>query len=148
MSRQIEMEWPELKTKVVATLADDKNPKLCDVLWKNLPIESIQSHAGCSGQMMYAFHNIVDFTKPEHVEDHTAPKYWGKVPWPVGVIRFDAQGFQNIMVMWGKRTEPGKLAAVGFVREADLGKLGEVGEKVLEGMFTGQYYKVVIRKKD
>jgi hypothetical protein len=148
MNREIEMEWPELGVKVTAILADDKNPSLCNVLWDNLPIETIQSHSGCSGEMMYAFHGIVSPVKPEYVEDYTDKKYWGKVPFPWGVIRLDTMGFQTIMVMWGpERYEPGKLAPVGFVKKEDLEKLHEVGKKVLDGMFTGKYYKVIIRRK-
>lgn len=149
ISREIEMEWPELGVKIVATLADDKNPGLCNVLWNNLPIETIQSHSGCSGEMMYAFHGIVSFVKPEYVEDYTDKKYWGKVPFSWGVINLHTLRFQVITVTWGKeRYEPGKMAPVGFVKKEHLEKLHEVGETVLEGMFTGKYYQLIIRRKE
>jgi hypothetical protein len=147
MPREIEIEWPELGTKVVATLADDKNPSLCNVLYNSLPIETIQTHSGCSGDMMYAFHDIVDFVKPEYIEDYTDKKYWGKVPVQAGLVRFSAYGFQSISIQWSKkRTEPAGIAPVAFVKKEDLGKLYEVGKRVLEGMFTGKYYKVKVKR--
>jgi len=52
--RAIDFEWSELGIAVTAELADDKNPAKCDVLWRNLPIHSVQSHAFSSGERMYA----------------------------------------------------------------------------------------------
>ena len=56
--RQIEIEWLPLNKRVVAVLAEDKNPTLCDLLWSYLPYRSIQHHALISGQHLYHFDPI------------------------------------------------------------------------------------------
>lgn len=148
--RKIEMEWPELGVKVTATLADDKNPRLCDVLWNNLPIESIQGHSLVAGQHIMIPHNIVSFVKPEYEEDYTARKYWGNNTLRPGSIRINTFVSQQMSVQWGpERYEPGKVAPIAFVDEKHLDKLREVGKKTLAGMFyiPVKYYKVIIRRE-
>src|SRR5215813_6247723 len=51
--RQIEIEWPAINRKVTADLIETKNPNLVQLLWDNLPYNSIQSHALVSGDHLY-----------------------------------------------------------------------------------------------
>jgi hypothetical protein len=51
--RQIEIEWCGINRKVTADLLETKNPNLVDLLWENLPYNSIQSHALVSGDHLY-----------------------------------------------------------------------------------------------
>lgn len=153
MSREIEMEWPELGVKVVATLAEDKNPGLCKVLWDNLPIETIQSHCAVSGDAMYACHNIVSFIEPEYVETYEDKKeYWGHMPKKlIGTVQFGTMGsIWGISVRWGEEfTEPVPSAPVAYVKKEDLGKLREVGKKVRDGMlFFNKYYRLIVRRRE
>ena len=130
-------------------LADDKNPGLCDVLWDNLPIESIQGHSLIAEHMTIP-HNIVRcFVEPELLEDYTDKKYWGRYRSQPGVIRFNTFATTSDAPRQRKNTTK-KLAPIGFVDEEHLDRLRQVGEKTLEGMFyvPVKYYKVKIRRRD
>ena len=92
--RAIEFEWSELGIAVTAELADDKNPAKCDVLWKNLPIHTVQSHAFSSGERMYAPCRIVSDVADEWLDPrsrdpkigHWEETFWGRVPVKPGLV--------------------------------------------------------------
>src|ERR1043165_4223131 len=73
MKRQIEIEWVELRKSVTATLVEDRNQALCNLLWEHLPYNSIQTHALVSGEHLYHIAPITDLvtTVADHKEDRT-----------------------------------------------------------------------------
>jgi hypothetical protein len=154
LPKEIEIEWPELDAKVTARLLEDKNPSLCNVLWANLPFETIQSCTAVSGDEMYACHNIVADVETEYQETYEDKKqYWGKMPVSklFGNVSFSTLGsIWGFSVMWGDEyTEPVSSAPVGQVREEDFGTLRRVGQKVQFDMlvFNKYYILKVSRKK-
>lgn len=52
MVRKIELEWPSEKVKVVATLLEEEEPELCDLLWGNLeePLKLFCRHPVSTGE--------------------------------------------------------------------------------------------------
>lgn len=152
MAREIEIEWPELGSKVVATLLEDKNPSLCKVLWSNLPIESVQSYSVASGDRMYLCHNIVAFVEPEYTETYDEPKYWGNMPMErlKGTVVFSTMGsIWGLGIWWGgKFVEPSPVSPVAQVRKEDLETLQKVGEQVRhEFVCHSKYYSVIVRRR-
>ena len=145
--RYIQIEWPELNTKVRARLTDDKNPTLCNFFWSNLPMHVLQSHALVSGDAMLAFHNFTQEIEPEYYEDFLDEKYWGKVPAAVGYVGFKTSGYQAIVIQWGpERTEFEKRVPVAQVEKNDLEKLAGVGKRVFEGMSKGEVNTLLITR--
>ncbi len=63
--RQIEIHYPDLNITLTANLLEEKNPELCDLMWKNLPIETIQSHTMSTGEAMYCPHRIVALVRSQ-----------------------------------------------------------------------------------
>jgi len=52
MSRKIELEWPSEGLKLVATLLEEEEPELCDLLWGNLeePLKLFCRHPVSTGE--------------------------------------------------------------------------------------------------
>ena len=61
MNKRIFIEWPELGLSAHATLANDKNPELCDEFWKNLPFNSIMNNAVITDGSMYCWIPMLSF---------------------------------------------------------------------------------------
>jgi len=55
MGRLIDIKWPELNISVVAELADDLNPEMCEEFWQDLPFKVMQAHPVVSGESLYAW---------------------------------------------------------------------------------------------
>jgi hypothetical protein len=155
--RQIEIEWPELGVTVTANLADDKNPSKCNVLWENLPIKSIQSHAFSSGDRMYFPTRIVNDVANEWVDPrsnnpvigHWENKYWGRVPVKPGLIQANFKiSFGSIDIVYGQLKEALPIAPVAYIIEEDLDKLALAGQAVWEGLMAQKGYKVIVRRKE
>lgn len=154
--RQIEIEWPELGITVTANLADDKNPSKCNVLWDNLPIESIQSHCFSSGERIYAPCRIVSDVADEWVDPRSRAylssfwemKYWGSIPVKPGLVLTNFTPHWGwIDIIYGQLKESLPIAPVAYVVDEDLEKLARVGNAVWEGLMAQKGYKVIVRKK-
>ena len=148
-NRYIKVEWPELKTKIRARVADDKNPTICNFLWEILPLHVLQSHAMVSGDTMLAFHPHTKDLPAEYVEDYLDEQYWGKVPAAIGCIGFKISGYQAIVIQWGpERTEYEKRIPVAYVEEDDLEKLVFVGKRVFEGICRNETNTILITRDE
>lgn len=55
MGRLIDIKWPELDITVVAELADELNPDMCEEFWQDLPFKVMQAHPVVSGESLYAW---------------------------------------------------------------------------------------------
>ena len=51
MARTVMIEWPDFKTTVPLSLADDQSPRLCEALWNSLPLETLFVASMSGGQM-------------------------------------------------------------------------------------------------
>nr|WP_257714055.1 hypothetical protein [Agrobacterium fabrum]UTN42840.1 hypothetical protein BDDEJBFL_00072 [Agrobacterium fabrum] len=52
MGRLVDIAWPELDIVVVAELADEENPELCEEFWQDLPFKVMQAHPVVSGESL------------------------------------------------------------------------------------------------
>lgn len=138
--RQIEIEWPVLGYKVTADLVETKNPNLVQLLWDNLPYNSIQSHALVSGDHLY---HLVPFWRSVwepamQKEDRTQS--------PDGTV-FLSQ-LQHLAVKYGHLSEYLPAAAVGQVIPEHIPILKQAGQAMWEAAYrTKQVVEVrVVRK--
>lgn len=151
--KEIEFEWPELGAKVLATLLEERNPALCQILWDHLPIESIQSYSVASGDRMYLCHTIVAFVEPEYTEAYDRPEFWGNMPMEKlrGKVVFSTMGSIWGLGLWwgGKFVEPVSVSPVAQVRMEHLDTLERIGERIRDDfMYRGKYYRVVVRRSE
>jgi Protein of unknown function (DUF3830) len=140
MTKEIQMEWLELGISVNATLWDDKNPKLCDLLWESLPTESIQSHAMASGEQIVAVLNIraTETGAYSELESEGRP----------GTIYMYTQSYSALWINYGPVTEPALSAAIGMVAESDIEKLKTAGRAAWDANFrTHHPLRVILRRR-
>jgi hypothetical protein len=119
--RQIEIEWVELKIKVAATLADDRNGDLCDLLWDHLPYRSIQNHALVSGEHLYHLSPIRElvYTPAASKEDRRQSQD--------GTVFLSH--LQHLAIKYGLLTEPISAAPVAYVSPDHIPMLKEAGRR-------------------
>ncbi|MED6167520.1 hypothetical protein PIB30_003492 [Stylosanthes scabra] len=112
---------------VVATLATNENPELCNDVLKELPFTVVQDHAVVSGESMYAWAPVIS-TAPVHVKErHTDA--------PVGRIRYSQATGNKIIVQYGEMTEDIETPVLGEIMPQYLDKLLEVGRAVWKSTF-------------
>lgn len=125
--KNIEIEWVQLDRKVVATLIEDQNPELCDLLWRHLPYNSIQHHALISGQHLYHYDPIVE-------------SFWAEARTTQSRSR-SADGtvflsyLQHLSMKYGDLTEDLPAAPVARVTTESLPALKEVGSACWDSTF-------------
>jgi hypothetical protein len=138
--RQIEIEWPAIGRKVTADLVESKNPNLVQLLWDNLPYNSIQSHALVSGDHLY---HVVPFWRsvwePAMMkEDRTKS--------PDGTV-FLSQ-LQHVAVKYGHLSEYLPAAAIGQVVSSDIPTLKLAGQELWNAVYhTKQVQEVRVYRK-
>lgn len=141
MPKMIEIEYPDLGIVMTATLWEDKNQKLCKLLWDNLPIETIQSHALASGEQVFAPIKIraVETGAYFELESKQEP----------GKIFMYTQSYSIIGWNYGPVTEPAPSAVIGRIREEDLEKLKLAGRAAWDANFMTHFpLRVVFRRKE
>lgn len=143
MARKLEIEWPDLETKITATLLWKDAPRICEAVWKALPFESILVHAMISGQMLYnptkiRIPHIIENVKSLHVLEP-------------GSITFSPVLASNIVIAYGIITEPMDQCWFAKTNDSDIDKLKRVGVLVWENMMqkadlhTHRYVKKPIK---
>ena len=140
MTKQIEIEWVQLNIKVTATLLEDVNPELCNLLWSYLPYNSIQLHALISGQHLYHYNPIIEsfFIEPKTKISRAKA--------PDGTIFLSY--LQHLSIKYGDVTEDLPAAPVAQVIPEDISKLKEVGKKCWESTYkTKELIEVRVTKK-
>jgi hypothetical protein len=127
MGRRIDISWDPLDISVVAELADEVNPELCDDIWKNLPFTVLQSHPTVSGESVYAWAPMVS----------TAPvRHWEPINQaPAGRLRYSQATGNKLTVQYGKGLEPLSQPVVGTVQPEYLHLLPIMGRAVWESTF-------------
>jgi hypothetical protein len=138
--RQIEIEWVGINRKVTADLVDKKNPNLCNLLWDNLPYNSIQSHALVSGDHLY----------------HVVPT-WQSV-WEQAMLKEDRtlcpdgtvflSQLQHLAVKYGHLSEYIPAAVIGQVIPEHISILKQAGQEIWEAAYrTKQIIEVRVTRK-
>jgi hypothetical protein len=138
--RQIEIEWVGIQRKVTADLVETKNPNLCNLLWDNLPYNSIQSHALVSGDHLYHVAPIwrLVWEQATFKEDRTLC--------PDGTV-FLSQ-LQHLAVKYGVLSEYIPAAAVGQVIPEHIPTLKLAGQEIWEAAYhTKQIIEVRVTRK-
>jgi hypothetical protein len=117
--REIEIEWHPLGITVTAQLIDQPNRNLSDLLWERLPYNALQNHALVSGDHLYHLVPIPEllYTAADFKEDRTRSAD--------GTL-FLSQ-LQHLAIKYGVLSEYIPAAPIGYVRDADLPLLKEVG---------------------
>jgi hypothetical protein len=127
MSRTIRLSWPTLGESVIAELADEDNPELCDEFWAALPFTITQEHPVVSGESMYSWTPLVSTA--------VVRKRIAITACPVGALRYSQSTGNKLSVQYGPGQEPLRQPYLGQVREADLDVLPRVGKAVWENLF-------------
>jgi len=138
--RFIEITYPDISVTLTARLLDEMNIKLCDLLWENLPIVSIQSHLMSSGQAMYMPHKIVALVK-------TNTQLLSELL--VGTITMSTIDYKNLTIYYGEVTEPLPASPVARIRDEDIESLKRVGKAVWQANYYTHFpMKVIVKRKD
>jgi hypothetical protein len=127
MGRLINIAWPSLDIKVVAELADEANPELCEEFWRALPFKVMQAHPVVSGESMYAWTPLVS-TAPVHLKERI-------IDCPIGRLRFSQSTGNKLSVQYGQGLEPLYQPVLGQVLPEYLHLLPKAGKAVWESIF-------------
>jgi hypothetical protein len=134
MIQRVTIEWPDLNVSVSATLLDEKNPELCEVLWGHLPFVSVQEHMVVSGEGIYCWAPIVTTAPVRYTERLTEM--------PPGRLTYIQATGNKIGLAYGPITEPlDHCTPIGQILEHDLPKLPVIGKAVWDSTF---YTKKII----
>lgn len=130
MNRKILLEWPDLGLSAHATLADDKNPELCDDLWNALPFESIMNNAVVTDGSMYCWAPMLSFAPIHHKERIDLA--------PIGRLRYSQNTGNKVIVQYGACNEDIMGAVLGQVDEEDIPTLQRVGAEACTAIFMSK----------
>lgn len=122
--QEIEIQWPDLGVGVRATLEKEAQ-RLCDLLWSQLPIESIMVHGVISGQIIYSWSPIppIFIKENQKLMSELAPGDMYIGPFT-----------QNIGIVYGKVSEPMPTNHFAKIRKEDIPKLSEIGIRIWQNM--------------
>lgn len=127
MGRLIDIRWPALDIQVVAELADERNPELCEEFWRHLPFAVLQAHPVVSGESLYAWTPMVSDAPVQWREriDHC----------PVGRLRYSQSTGNKFSIQYGQGREPLAQPVLGQVLPEYLHLLPKVGKEIWENIF-------------
>lgn len=141
MNRRTLLEWPDLGISAKATLADDKNPELCDDVWNALPIHSIMNNAVITDGSMYCWVPLLSFA-PIHVKERIDKA-------PIGRLRYSQNTGNKVIVQYAECNEDILGAVLGQVDEEDIETIKIVGKEAVEAIFmTKKELHIRISKLD
>lgn len=127
MNRRILLEWPDLGLSARATLADDKNPELCDDLWNALPIHSIMNNAVITDGSMYCWVPMLSFAPLREKERIDMA--------PIGRLRYSQNTGNKVIVQYAQCNEDIMGAILGQVDDEDIETIKQVGKQAMESIF-------------
>ncbi len=127
MGRLIDIAWPGLGISVVAELADELNPELCEDFWRCLPFTVLQDHPIVSGETVFAWAPLVSTAPIRHRERIDEA--------PAGRIRFSQATGNKFSIQYGKGLETLAQPVLGRVLPDYLRVLPRVGKVVWESTF-------------
>jgi hypothetical protein len=139
MTRKITLEWPSIPITITATLLDEEEPELCQILWENLkePLKLFCRHPVSTGEEFSAAarpprHPVMTGVTLGHNK-----RMFCDIP--PGSINYSVHGgYGGISCYYGSCTEPITVsgAVVGKVSPEELPLLRRAGQEV-----WNHYYK-------
>jgi len=131
--KKIDIVWKPLDISVTATLLESKNPELCKILWKNLPMHGIQDHALISGEYMYGYIPLPELCSLCHFKAITKePRSQQQIG------RINVSVLQHFSIKYGVVSEYLKASPIAQIDECDLNTLSLVGKSVWESTFKNK----------
>ncbi len=127
MGRLIDIRWPELDVTVVAELADERNPEMCEEFWQDLPFKVLQAHPVVSGESLYAWTPTIS-TAPVKLRERL-------IDCPVGRLRYSQATGNKFSVQYGKSTETLAQPVLGMVLPEHHETLRRVGRAIWNNVF-------------
>jgi len=127
MGRLIDIKWPELDIAVVAELADEDNPEMCEEFWQDLPFKVMQAHPVVSGESLYAWTPTIS-TAPVRRRERI-------IDCPVGRLRYSQATGNKFSIQYGKGLEPLAQPVLGMVRPEYHRLLPIVGKAIWTNLF-------------
>jgi hypothetical protein len=127
MGRLIDIRWPEINVSVVAELADEVNPELCEEFWQHLPFKVLQAHPVVSGESIYAWTPIVSEAP---VRKRIVIKEC-----PVGQMRYSQATGNKFSIQYGPGLETTAQPILGKVLPEHTAVLPAVGKAAWENVF-------------
>ncbi len=152
MTRKIEFYFPEMEKRILATLCDEEEPELCDLLWENIaqPLKATCHNTLCTGDLM------VVYPRPPK-----EPTKVGSQAHPVGrkLVRFDdldqgmiVYGGAKIYVAYGDHlTEPvsSSGSVVAKVDDEYRKEIYHAGKSVWNAhQISHQFVTMIVRRKE
>jgi len=141
MPKTIQLEWPSEELSVRATLLEDEEPELCEILWENLenPQKMFCRHPVSTGHEFSG-----EIRPPRHpVQTGTQAQPIGRKQWlfsripPGSVVYGIFGGYGGLSLIYGHCTEPlpARGGIVGRVAEEDWGNMLKAGEAVWNAQY-------------
>lgn len=133
MSRKIELEWPSEDIKVVATLLEEEEPELCDLLWGNLeePLKLFCRHPVSTGEEFSAAARPPRHPVKTGVIMGRTKRMFSEIE--PGSINYSVHGgYGGLSCYYGPCTEPITVsgAVVGKVSDEQMPELIKAGKAV------------------
>jgi len=133
MTRQIELEWPSINTKITATLLDDEEPELAQLLWENLaePLKLFCRHPVSTGEEFSAAARPPRHPVKTGVSLGRHKRMFCEIP--PGSINYSVHGgYGGLSCYYGPCTEPITVsgAVVAKVSQDQMPLLRKAGETV------------------
>ncbi|CAH1671745.1 MULTISPECIES: DUF3830 family protein [unclassified Chelatococcus] len=127
MGRLVDIAWPELGIVVVAELADEDNPELCEEFWQDLPFKVMQAHPVVSGESLYAWTPTIS-TAPVRLRRRI-------IDCAVGDLRYSQATGNKFSIQYGKGLEPLAQPVLGKVLPEYHHLLQGVGKAIWTNLF-------------
>ncbi len=153
MLQKMELEWPEIKNKVTASLLKEEEPELCEALWRKIetPAKLFCRHTLSTG---YVF--MGEQRPPRHpVQAGTQAVPLGRKEWlpsriePGSVIYSGVGGYGGITVYYGPSTTPLRESGspVAKVDRNQLDDLVRGGEYVFNAQYMTHRPSIMIVRR-
>ncbi len=139
MNRKIRIAWPDLQMEAVATLAEDKNPMLCEEFWNALPMESIMNNAVVTDGSMYCWVPMLCHADIQFKERIDLA--------PIGRLRYSQNTGNKFIIQYGQCNENIYGAVLGMVDSDYIDIIRRVGMEAMKAIFlTKQELHVAITR--
>lgn len=130
MPREIQLHLVGMNLSLTAELLDEVNREACDILWRNVPYESVLLHTVVSGKNIHMF--IPDVSP---FFEHT-PALARRMATDPGTI-FSPYP-RNMLVKYGPDSEDHAFPPVARIASSDLAKLDEIGRLIWDSIYRSK----------
>jgi len=120
MGRLVDISWPELEISVVAELADEQNPELCEEFWQNCPSRSCRRTQWSRASR----------STPGRQSSPPPVRHRERIiDCPIGRMRYSQATGNKFSIQYGKGLEPLAQPVLGTVLDEYLDLLPKVGRR-------------------